>query len=198
MAELGPYLNSDVLIAGRRIGASALGHKRKREAGRTKSASHLEAGLALVSGSRCQMLSGVVARCGCALPARRLRTLTPRVLWPAIMSAGTMVFRDVMGDFVVETILPIIVQIVTGILAGQAVGAVLQQVAMTQLTKIISGAVGGVAAGTLLGTLLGGATGADPAAGGALGGLLGDAIGGAGGGAILTGIVGAVMKAMNK
>jgi hypothetical protein len=83
------------------------------------------------------------------------------------------------------------------ILGGQAVGAVLQQVAMNQLTKIISGAVGGVAGGTLLGTILGGATGTDPAAGGALGGLLGDAIGGAGGGAILTGIVGAVMKAMN-
>ena len=79
-----------------------------------------------------------------------------------------MVFRDVRGDFDVETILPIIVQIVTGILGGQAVGAVLQQVAMTQLTKIISGAVGGVAGGTLLGTLLGGAAGTEPAAGGAL------------------------------
>jgi hypothetical protein len=31
-----------------------------------------------------------------------------------------------------------------------------------------------------------------------LGGLVTDALGGAGGGAILTGIVGAVMKAMNK
>lgn len=66
------------------------------------------------------------------------------------------------------------------------------------LTKIISGAVGGVAGGTLLSSLLGGAAGADPAAAGALGGLLTDALGGAGGGAILTGIVGAVMKAMNK
>ena len=75
-----------------------------------------------------------------------------------------------------ESLLPIIVQIVTGILGGQAVGAVLQQVAMSQLTKIVSGAVGGVAGGT----------------------LLGNAIGGAGGGALLTGIVGAVMKAMNK
>jgi hypothetical protein len=47
------------------------------------------------------------------------------------LSPGTMGFRDVRGDFDVETILPIIVQIVTGILGGQAVGAVLQQVAMT-------------------------------------------------------------------
>jgi hypothetical protein len=83
-------------------------------------------------------------------------------------------------------------------LGGQAIGAVLQQVAMSQLTKIISGAVGGVAGGTLLSSLLGGAAGADPAAAGALGGLLTDALGGAGGGAILTGIVSAVMKAMNK
>ena len=47
-------------------------------------------------------------------------------------------------------------------------------------------------------SLLGGASGADPATGGELGGILGDAIGGAGGGAILTAIVGAAMKAMNK
>jgi hypothetical protein len=97
-----------------------------------------------------------------------------------------------------EAILPIIVQIVSGVLGGQAIGAVLQQVAMSQLTKIISGGVGGVAGGTLLSSLLGGAVGTDPAAAGALGGLLTDALGGAGGGAILTGIVGAVMKAMNK
>ena len=107
-------------------------------------------------------------------------------------------FWLIRGDFDVEALLPIIVQIVTGVLGGQAVGAVLQQVAMSQLTKISSGAVGGVAGGTVLGSLLGGAAGADPAAGGALGGLLGNAIGGAGGGAILTGVVGAVMKAMNK
>lgn len=97
-----------------------------------------------------------------------------------------------------ETILPIIIQAVTGIIGGQAVGAAFKQAAMGQLPKIISGALGGVAGGTLLGSLLGGATGTDPGAGGALGGLLGDAIGGAGGGAILTGIVGAVMKSMNK
>ena len=102
------------------------------------------------------------------------------------------------GDFDVGSILPIIVQIVTGVLGGQAVGAVLQQVAMSQLTKIISGAVGGVAGGILLA----------PSSGvlpvlillrvGRWAAFLGMLLGGAGGGAILTGIVGAVMKAMNK
>ncbi len=92
-----------------------------------------------------------------------------------------------------DALLPIIVQIVAGVIGGQAVGAALKQAAMSQLPKLISGAVGGVAGGQILAALLG-----DPATAGALGGLAGDALGGVGGGAILTGIVGMVMKSMNK
>jgi len=40
--------------------------------------------------------------------------------------------------------------------------------------------------------------GDDPATAGAMGSLLSDAVGGLGGGAILTGVVGAIMGAMNK
>jgi hypothetical protein len=122
-----------------------------------------------------------------------------RIAWDGpVYQPPRRLCTGIQGGVHMEAILPIIVQIVTGVLGGQAIGAVLQQVAMSQMTKIISGAVGGVAGGTLLSSLLGGAAGADPASAGALGGLLGDALGGAGGGAILTGIVGAVMKAMNK
>jgi hypothetical protein len=99
-----------------------------------------------------------------------------------------------------EAILPIIIQIVTGIIGGQAVGAAVKQAAMGQLPKIISGALGGVGGAAILGSLLGGGT-VDPAAAmGGLGGALNleNIVGGAGGGAILTGIVGAVMNAMNK
>jgi hypothetical protein len=99
-----------------------------------------------------------------------------------------------------EAILPIIIQIVTGIIGGQAVGAAVKQAAMGQLPKIISGALGGVGGAAILGSLLGGGA-VDPAAAmGGLGGALNleNIVGGAGGGAILTGIVGAVMNAMNK
>ena len=56
-------------------------------------------------------------------------SLTDRVEPLAILTAGTIMFWLIRGDFDVEAILPIIVQIVTGVLGGQAVGAVLQQVA---------------------------------------------------------------------
>ncbi|ASM74407.1 MULTISPECIES: hypothetical protein [Roseobacteraceae] len=97
-----------------------------------------------------------------------------------------------------ETILPIIIQTVTGIVGGQAAGAALKNVAMGQLPKLLSGAIGGVAGGSLVGGLLGGSVGADPADGIAMGGLLGDIIGGGAGGAILTGIVGIVMKNLDR
>jgi len=102
-----------------------------------------------------------------------------------------------------EAILPIIIQIVTGIIGGQAVGAAVKQAAMGQLPKILSGAIGGVGGAAILGSLLGGGA-VDPAAATqAIGGLgsalnLQNILGGAGGGAILTGVVGAVMNAMNK
>lgn len=102
-----------------------------------------------------------------------------------------------------EAILPIIIQIVTGIIGGQAVGAAVKQAAMGQLPKIISGALGGVGGAAILGSLLGGGAMDPAAATEAMGGLgsalnLENILGGAGGGAILTGIVGAVMNAMNR
>lgn len=84
-------------------------------------------------------------------------------------------------------------QIIAGIIGRQAVGAAVKQAAMRHLPKIISGGIGGIAGGMSLGSLCGGAVG-DPASGGALGRRLGDARGGA----ILTEIVGAVVKSMNK
>ncbi|MEW6634405.1 MAG: hypothetical protein AB1440_26310 [Pseudomonadota bacterium] len=99
-----------------------------------------------------------------------------------------------------NTLLPIIVQVITGVIGGQAVGAALKTAAMGQLPKILGGAIGGVGGAAILGSLLGGG-GVDAAA--AAGGLgsaidLKNIVGGAGGGAILTGIIGAVMGAMNK
>ncbi len=102
-----------------------------------------------------------------------------------------------------NTLLPIIIQVITGIIGGQAVGAALKQAALGQLPKILGGAIGGVGGAAILGSLLGGGT-IDPAAAAAATSGLGSAlnlnniVGGAGGGAILTGIVGQVMKSMNK
>jgi hypothetical protein len=99
-----------------------------------------------------------------------------------------------------NTLVAIVVQVIAGVVGGQAVGVALKQAAMGQLTKILGGAIGGVGGAAILGSLLGGG-GVDAAA--AAGGLgsaidLKNIVGGAGGGAILTGIIGAVMGAMNK
>src|SRR5262245_9550546 len=92
-----------------------------------------------------------------------------------------------------SVLVQIIVQAVIGSRGGQAIGAGISQAAMGQLPKILSGGIGGIAGGQILGKLL-----SDPATASAMGGLLTNVVGGAGGGAILTAIVGAVMKSMNK
>ena len=99
-----------------------------------------------------------------------------------------------------NTLVAIVVQVIAGVVGGQAVGVALKQAAMGQLTKILGGAIGGVGGAAILGSLLGGG-GVDAAA--AAGGIgsaidLKNLLGGVGGGAIVTGIIGAVMGAMNK
>ncbi len=99
-----------------------------------------------------------------------------------------------------EALMPIIVQVISGIIGGQAVGAALSTAVMGQLPKILSGAIGGVGGAAILGSLLGGGGAVDPAAVGGLASSLNleNLLGGAGGGAVLTGIVGTIMKSMNK
>ena len=105
------------------------------------------------------------------------------------------------GNWTWKLLLPIIVQIITGIIGGQAVGAAIGDAVMGQLPKILSGAIGGVGGAAILGACWAAAPSIRqqrrvqrPTAHSNLNNILG----GAGGGAMLTGIVGAIMKSMNK